>query len=627
MTIRLLEKLSHFFLAAFFIYYFLFSASLVWAQEEISEQDSFYNTLESTYTVDSTGNTFVQHLFEVKNLTPSFFIEKYSLMVGSNQIGNIQVKHNNQEVSPEITQSDAQTTISITFPEKVVGKDKVHQLSITYQNPDLASVKGKILEVHIPSMANPDYYDQHQVHLVTPAKFKTPSRISPDNYLLQQNDQTVTISYNSLSARGISAIFGDEQVFKLNLRYHLQNPNNQIGITQITLPPDTLYQKVNYQSLEPKPEEIYADKDGNWIASYQIPAGQTIQVQAQGLVKIGVNQLNQNLNQPIASNYLSSQPYWPVNHQLIQEKIKNLENAEEIYDFTVKELNYWEGAFEQNPSRLGAVEALKRPNQAICQEYADVFITLARAKEIPARRATGYAYSQNSRLRPLGLEGDILHAWPEYFDSQKKQWIPVDPTWGSTTQGVDYFHQFDLNHIVFAYHGLDSEKPYPAGAYKQPNKKTKDVEVEFADNFITTNPNFELDLTPFKIGPWSIPTFYKLKITNKTGQAWHNIQFKFNSDSVETDLKADRKKLTLLPFSTKTIALRLYNGRNWLLAQDQLPVAVETETNHQLNYEFTVKTFGQIRQTINQPRNLLILGGISLAVAIAAGSLLVLRRK
>ena len=39
---------------------------------------------------------------------------------------------------------------------------------------------------------------------------------------------------------------------------------------------------------------------------------------------------------------------------------------------------------------------------------------------------------------------------------------PVDPTWGDTTGGVDYYNFFDLNHIVFAYNGKSSEQPPPA---------------------------------------------------------------------------------------------------------------------------------------------------------------------
>ena len=55
----------------------------------------------------------------------------------------------------------------------------------------------------------------------------------------------------------------------------------------------------------------------------------------------------------------------------------------------------------------------------------------------------------------------------------------VDPTWGKTTQGIDYFNSLDFEHVAFVIKGLDSEYPIPAGGYKF-DKETKDVDVKFA---------------------------------------------------------------------------------------------------------------------------------------------------
>jgi hypothetical protein len=55
----------------------------------------------------------------------------------------------------------------------------------------------------------------------------------------------------------------------------------------------------------------------------------------------------------------------------------------------------------------------------------------------------------------------------------------VDPTWGNTTKGMDYFTSLDFSHVAFAVKGIDSEYPIPAGGYKF-NKESKDVEVSFA---------------------------------------------------------------------------------------------------------------------------------------------------
>jgi hypothetical protein len=112
-------------------------------------------------------------------------------------------------------------------------------------------------------------------------------------------------------------------------------------------------------------------------------------------------------------------------------------------------------------------------------EFTDLFIALARANGIPAREINGFAYTNNSKTIPLGITSDILHSWPEYYDFAKKVWVPVDPTWENTTEGVDYFSQTDLNHFAFVIHGENSQAPYPAGAYKDENSPERDVSVEY----------------------------------------------------------------------------------------------------------------------------------------------------
>jgi len=116
-------------------------------------------------------------------------------------------------------------------------------------------------------------------------------------------------------------------------------------------------------------------------------------------------------------------------------------------------------------------------------EFTDMFIAIARAAGIPTREVQGYAYTQNERLRPLSLtleSGDILHAWPEYWDNERG-WIQVDPTWGSTSGGLDFFNKLDFNHITFVQRGLSPISPYPAGSFKSNgNQNKKDIDINFA---------------------------------------------------------------------------------------------------------------------------------------------------
>jgi hypothetical protein len=136
------------------------------------------------------------------------------------------------------------------------------------------------------------------------------------------------------------------------------------------------------------------------------------------------------------------------------------------------------------------VGALDNPDSAVCLEFTDLFIALARSAGIPAREVDGYAHTENERQRPLSLEEDILHAWPEYYDYERQTWVMVDPTWGKTTGGVDYFDTFDFDHIAFVIKGEDSVYPVPAGGYKSSTgPRTRDISVSFDPEFKKPQPS------------------------------------------------------------------------------------------------------------------------------------------
>ncbi|MFO7716588.1 transglutaminase-like domain-containing protein [Desulfosarcina sp.] len=59
----------------------------------------------------------------------------------------------------------------------------------------------------------------------------------------------------------------------------------------------------------------------------------------------------------------------------------------------------------------GARSALSN-RQGDCTEFADLFVALARAVDIPARRVSGYLAHENSVLRPADY-----HDWAEFFEN------------------------------------------------------------------------------------------------------------------------------------------------------------------------------------------------------------------
>src|SRR5205085_322452 len=146
--------------------------------------------------------------------------------------------------------------------------------------------------------------------------------------------------------------------------------------------------------------------------------------------------------------------YWQTNDPAIKALGQELKTPKDIYEYVVKTLSYDFTRVTDDKPRLGAALALKNPTSAVCREFTDLFIAIARSAGIPAREVDGFAYTENAKQRPLSLVKDILHAWPEYYDTNKKTWVMVDPTWGSTTGGIDYFQVLDLDHFAFAIKGI-----------------------------------------------------------------------------------------------------------------------------------------------------------------------------
>ncbi|MDE2026757.1 MAG: transglutaminase domain-containing protein, partial [Patescibacteria group bacterium] len=194
--------------------------------------------------------------------------------------------------------------------------------------------------------------------------------------------------------------------------------------------------------------------------------------------------------------YLEQQQYWQVNNQQIKNLAKQLKTPEAIYEYVVQHVTYDFSRITNGQVRLGALAVLQNPSSAVCLEFTDLFVTLSRAAGIPAREVDGFANTQNTISRPLSLSQDILHAWPEYYDDTEHSWIMVDPTWGNTTGGVDYFHTLDFDHVAFVVKGVSSTYPIPAGGYKFDNQvNEKDVAVTVSQQRITALPTVSMAIS------------------------------------------------------------------------------------------------------------------------------------
>src|SRR6185369_16129560 len=171
---------------------------------------------------------------------------------------------------------------------------------------------------------------------------------------------------------------------------------------------------------------------------------------------------------------------------------------------------------------------------------------------IPAREVDGFAYTENSKQRPIALIRDILHAWPEYYDKEKQTWVMVDPTWGSTTGGVDYFNVLDFDHFAFAIKETDSDYPIPAGGYKYlDGKDSKDVRVGFAEALPSSTIDAGISTSFPGVSIAGIPIAGKITLKNTGTQELTPQQLTITSD-ILTPASQMLTSNTIPPFGFQT---------------------------------------------------------------------------
>lgn len=473
------------FLRILILFFILIFSSLLIPKFSLAEDaqpasgQEFAVSANVNYKILENGKTVVTHNITLQNLFSTLYATTYTLSLDNIAVDNVKSNEGNKI---EIDRKDKNTTVKLTFSDIVVGKGEKRNFFISYENPTFAIKTGEVWEITVPKMGGIDNFNNYDINLEVPESFGQKAYISPDPKSTKNINGYNIYSFDrsQITKNGVTAGFGQFQVFTYNLLYHLENPLTKSTTTQISLPPDTAFQKVFIEDISPRPINVSLDRDGNWLATYKLAPRERIDVDVRGSVQIfaGFRHFARP-NEEVLLENLKPTSYWQVDSPEIRELATKLKTPEAIYKYVSETLNYDYERVTPNVTRMGALTALKNPNNAICMEFTDLFIAIARAAGIPAREINGYAYTENKDLQPIGLVADVLHSWPEYYDSVKGVWIPIDPTWASTTGGEDFFNKLDLRHFAFVIHGISDTKPYAPGSYKLGPNPQKDVFVSF----------------------------------------------------------------------------------------------------------------------------------------------------
>ncbi len=465
----------------------------------VQAASEFTTTFTSTYTISSDGQTQVSHTIALKNNLAHIYATDYTLSTSGDHLTHITASDESGPISTTTSVQGGNTTIHLVIDRPAIGKDKVKTFTLNYQTIDVLESIGDTTTINIPRLARANEAESYTRIVKVENQPDRPSLIYPPPNSTIQEEGTTVYTFIGHPADSLTLLFGDSVTYKLNLSYELKNKELNAVDSELALPPDTSYQHVLLDSLVPPPVSLRLDEDGNWLARYSLKPQE----------KLGVQAVLYATVYPQPSRYDASghelykkshAKYWDTSSSIVKDLAAQLKTPENIYNYLVTNFTYNYAGVTSSAKRLGASAALASPTLVLCTEFTDTFVALARSSGIPAREINGYAFTTNSALRPTLTSSDVLHAWPEYYDEAKNTWVAIDPTWGNTTGGINYFNKLDFSHIAFVRHGVEDSYPLPAGAYKD-NPQQKSVEVEVTNEVPGENPSYEIrDNVIYNIG-------------------------------------------------------------------------------------------------------------------------------
>jgi transglutaminase-like putative cysteine protease len=523
-------------------------------------QEQFSTSYSIEYVFGNSGEATVTQAIEIENKADDVLATTFTTGFRQIEIYDVRSHDTAGELEVEVkrdSEEGGKTSITVPLNEKVIGEGRTNVVTLEYKTKDLANKVGNIWNVNLPRAPNLEEIDSYDVAFRVPHDFGPLIFVSPDPISKEEGDEYKIYKFTkeTVESGGISATFGTNQVLNFELKYFLINSTFIPVRQEIALVPEIReQQQIYYESIDPKPQKIYRDRDGNLMARYWLKPYQKIEVSFRGSAKIFGRQINPSMGgamheipENLVEAYTSEDKYWEVNNPKIKglalelfDAQKNVaENAFEAYTYVVENLTYDEEVTAQEQvNRHGALTALIQKTPWACMEFTDLFVALTRAMGIPARELNGYAIAESESLTPVAValdSGDTLHSWAEFYDPNLG-WVPVDPTWGNTSQ-VDYFTKLDTNHLVFAIKGLSSEMPYPAGSYRL-DGEGRQVSVDYSED----QRNFIPEISAEKRFTWNLLELVKgrraHKVIHLEGPPLYN---------------AGIKGKTLLPFEEKIL--------------------------------------------------------------------------
>ncbi len=436
----------------------------VLAAEETSVATRFSTQIE----VDTSNRAqfTVQVIFENNGENPAA-ISAYDLVIGNVNPVSISAVTGTTVLNTQVREAKG-SIIQVLLGESVIRPSSSLEVTISYTVNNFLERRGGAFDAELPVF--------HQTDISTGERmtFIYPERLGPINYSSALYNQalsqgTYVVQFNNISE--VPRLFlsiGEAKHVSVTLERSFKNETEGFVKHEVTIPPEYTSQAFIINAVTPSPDSARTTEDGNIVLTYSVPGNDTLWVRIQGVISYELPKEDQyNLSSQEQKAYLDTESeWWSISEPSVLRMVDQwsdlpslFEKISSIYTYTKEELILSSGFRELHgvEYRKGASVALKTYKNASVEDYADVFVALARSTGIPARVVAGYVYPYSIEESQLGM----FHVWPQYF-SEELGWVSVDPAYEKYTN-LPMLLSSGLNRVVAAssydpaFHGVFME--------------------------------------------------------------------------------------------------------------------------------------------------------------------------
>src|SRR3972149_1487029 len=221
--------------------------------QSVEASAQFSTGYDINFIFGDNGQARVAHNITLTNLTKDYFASEYSITTGSDKVTDVSGTDGLGSLNISTKAQESSTVLIAKLNQQIVGQGKSVNFKINYTIDSLALKRGKVWEINVPQIVTNENLSSYKLSLSVPKGFGPLGKMSPLADQTTETSAATSYVFTKNSTSGINANFGEFQLFSFTLKYRYKNKNVYPAKGRIALPPDTEYQALYYQSLDPRP--------------------------------------------------------------------------------------------------------------------------------------------------------------------------------------------------------------------------------------------------------------------------------------------------------------------------------------------------------------------------------------